>query len=223
MTGDIRLDHDRATRTGIAEAVYCDGKSLDQIVRALTDTRGPMLLTRLAEAQSEAVERQLDVALDYDPISRTAFYRFQPQPASAARIAIVSAGASDLPVAREAARTLGFHHRAAHEIGDVGVAGLHRLLDQLDVIAAHPIVIAVAGMEGALFSVLAGLISSQIIAAPTSVGHGVAANGEIALRSALASCAPGVTVVNIDSGYQAACAAIRTLHAADRLAATARD
>lgn len=221
MTGDIRVDHGRADRTGITEAIYCDSKSPGQIVAVLTGTTQPVLLTRLTPELHMAVEGALDAGLDYDPISRTAFYRHCPVPTGPAQVAIVAAGASDLAVVREASRTLHFHHIAAREIGDVGVAGLHRLLDQVDLIKAHPIVIAVAGMEGALFSVLAGLIPSQIIAAPTSVGHGVATAGEVALRSALASCAPGVTVVNIDSGYQAACAAIRALNAAGRIAGAA--
>ena len=222
MTGDIRLDHDRHSRTGIAEAIYCDGKSAQQILAALNSTTDPMLLTRLSPELRFAVQTELGRKLDFDPISRTAFCRHQPAPPAPAQIAIVTAGAADLPVAREAARTLFFHHRSVTEIGDVGVAGLHRLLDQLDLIRTHAIVIAVAGMEGALFSVLAGLIPAQIIAAPTSVGHGVASGGEVALKSALASCAPGVTVVNIDSGYQAACAALRALHAADRIAGNLR-
>ena len=125
-----------------------------------------------------------------------------------AGIGIVTAGTSDLGVAGEAARTLAFHGYAAPIIADVGVAGLWRLLERLEEIRRLRVIIAVAGMEGALFSVLAGLVAAPVIALPSSVGYGVATGGRVALEAALASCAPGLTVVNIDNGFGAACAAI---------------
>lgn len=130
-----------------------------------------------------------------------------------ATVALVAGGSSDVPVLREAERTLEFHGVASRAFIDVGVAGLWRLTQQLPAIAACPVVIAVAGMEAALPTVLAGLIPSSIIAVPTSVGYGVATGGDAALNAILASCAPGLVAVNIDNGYGAACAALRVLQA----------
>jgi NCAIR mutase (PurE)-related protein len=137
-------------------------------------------------------------------------------------VAIVCAGTSDVAVAREAARTLRYHGEVATVIADVGVAGLWRLTRRLDDIRQHPIVIVVAGMDAALPSVLGGLVAGCVIAVPTSVGYGVAAGGRAALDAVLASCAPGITVVNIDNGYGAACAALRLLRAAERLSGSPR-
>jgi pyridinium-3,5-biscarboxylic acid mononucleotide synthase len=125
----------------------------------------------------------------------------------------VTAGTSDIPVAQEAARTLRFHGHEAANIPDVGVAGLWRLLARLEELRAMPVVIVAAGMDAALPSVVAGLVAGAVIAVPTSVGYGVAAGGRAALHAVLASCAPGLTVVNIDNGYGAACAALRILRA----------
>ena len=132
-------------------------------------------------------------------------------PAGQARVAIVSAGTSDQPVCREAARTLAYHGHPSAEIGDVGVAGLWRLMDRIDEIRTYPVVIVVAGMDAALPSVVGGLVPGLVIAVPTSTGYGVAKGGATAMAAMLASCAPGVTVVNIDNGYGAACAALRAL------------
>jgi NCAIR mutase (PurE)-related protein len=126
-------------------------------------------------------------------------------------VAVVTAGTSDLPVAREALRTLAFYGLPARAIADVGVAGLWRILQHEDELRRYPAVIVVAGMEGALFSVVGGLVRGAVIAVPTSTGYGAARGGETALHAALASCAPGVVTVNIDNGYGAACAAIRVL------------
>src|SRR5262249_55878461 len=126
---------------------------------------------------------------------------------------VVGAGTSDMRICREAVRTLRYHGESASEIYDVGVAGLWRLLDRVPDIVRHPVVIAVAGMDAALISVLGGLVPGLVIGVPTSAGYGVARQGETALHAALASCAPGVPVVNIDNGYGAACAALRALGA----------
>ena len=212
--GDIRLDLEREQRIGIAEAVFCAGKSTDQIARIIAqDLARRRLFTRLAEAQHAALPEPARARLDYDSLSRTAVLGTIEPPALPARIAIVAAGTSDLPVVAEIDRTLAFHGRAATRFLDCGVAGLWRLLEIRAAIAAHPIVIAVAGMEGALFSVLGGLVGGLLIAVPTSVGYGVAEGGRTALHTALASCSPGIVVVNIDNGYGAACAALRALHA----------
>ena len=136
-------------------------------------------------------------------------------PVADSGIGIVAAGTSDLPVAREAARTLEFSGHRAEIVADVGVAGLWRLTDRLDQLRRCRVLIAVAGMEGALFSVLAGLVPAPVIAVPTSVGYGVATGGKAALFAALASCAPGLVVVNIDNGFGAAVAALKILRAGD--------
>ena len=128
-------------------------------------------------------------------------------------VAIVMAGASDVPAAREATRTLAFNGQQAIEYVDVGVAGLWRLLSKIDDIRQAPVVIAAAGMDAALISVLGGLVPGVVIGLPTSVGYGVATGGTTALNAGLASCAPGIVMVNIDNGYGAACAAIRVMNA----------
>lgn len=218
MTDDIKMDWGRSLRTGVSEAVLCPGKSLAQIdaivALALEAGRG-LLLTRLDEDRFTALSCSARSDVDYDPVSRTAIV-VRPdggdQPAGdppTASVVIVSAGASDLPVAREAARTLQFHGLEPTGIHDVGVAGLWRLMERLPEIERHDIVIAVAGMEGALFSVLAGLVRAPVIATPTSVGYGVGAGGKVALGSALSSCAAGLVAVNIDNGFGAACAALK--------------
>jgi len=210
---DVRMDWDRAKRTGIAEAVFCSGKSPAQIggiVGAARERGHRLLLTRLETGSHAALESGISGALDYDPVSQTAVLG-GPAPLAPTGIGIVAAGTSDLPVALEARRTLAFAGHEATMIVDVGVAGLWRLVDRRDEIAAFRVVIAVAGMEGALFSVIGGLVPAPVIAVPTSVGYGVATGGATALNAALASCAPGVTAVNIDNGFGAAVAAVKML------------
>ena len=147
------------------------------------------------------------------PLSRTAIFG-DPHPTLAmAPVAIVMAGTSDLPVGREAARTLAFAGQPYREFTDIGVAGLWRLLERIEEIRSAPVVIVAAGMDAALVSVVGGLVSSPVIALPTSVGYGVATGGATALHASLASCAPGISVVNIDNGYGAACAALQILRA----------
>jgi hypothetical protein len=217
MSSDFEHDWDRRRRTGIAEAVMSDRKSvaqLDAIGREALGVGRNLLFTRLAGSQYGGLHDDLRRQLDYDPTSRTAILGPIAEPASPAQICVVTAGTSDLPAAREATRTLTFNGFAATLVVDVGVAGLWRLMKALDTIRMHRVVIAAAGMEGALFSVLAGLVDSLVIALPTSVGYGVSANGITALHSALASCAPGVVVVNVDNGFGAACAAIKAIQAA---------
>ena len=211
---DFKLDWDRIARTGTAEAVLCDGKSaqqVDAIIAHAQELDRRLLLTRLTQDGYEALAYRH--SLDYDGVSRTAILGPLPVPMEPARVAIVSGGTSDVPVALEAARTLAFQGEASTRFVDVGVAGLWRLMEHLDDIRAHRIVIAVAGMEGAIFSVLTGLVASAVIAVPTSVGYGVAAGGHAALNAALASCASGLAVVNIDNGFGAAHVALRMLGA----------
>jgi hypothetical protein len=206
---EFEIDWAREERTGIAEAVLCEGKTGEQITAILrsADSR-PLLLTRLSPEKFAAVPDELRAGLDHDPSSLTAFHRCPQRPLQLGP-GIVCGGTSDLPVAREAQRTLAFYGYDAPLIGDVGVAGLWRLMKRIDEIRSFSVVIAVAGMEGALFSVLAGLVDAPVIALPTSVGYGVAAHGRTALHSALASCAQGLVCVNIDNGFGAACAALR--------------
>jgi NCAIR mutase (PurE)-related protein len=222
---EIRLDFDRRRRTGMDEAVFAAGKSIEQLeaICAAADRNGAALfLTRLAADRLAALRAEYRERIHYCAISRTGVFEARPGAARAVRsagaargatVALVAGGSSDVPVLREAERTLDFHGVASRVFIDVGVAGLWRLTQQLPEIAACPVVIAVAGMEAALPTVLAGLIASSIIAVPTSIGYGVAAGGDAALHAILASCAPGLVAVNIDNGYGAACAALRVLQA----------
>jgi NCAIR mutase (PurE)-related protein len=215
---DFVMDWERLQRTGVAEALLCEGKSAAQVEAILRHAGDrPLLLTRLDAALFEALPADQRAALDHDPLSRTAFHGAVPTP-TLDGVCVVCAGTSDLPVAREAVRSLAFAGYRAPLVADVGVAGLWRLLQRIDEIRAHRVVIAVAGMEGALFSVLSGLVDAPVIATPTSVGYGVAAGGRAALNSALASCAAGLTCVNIDNGFGAACAALRILRSMERTA-----
>lgn len=211
-------DHGRLDRIGMPEAVLCDTKTIEHVRAIAIDLAaaagGPRLFTRLTHEQFEAIPNDVRARLDVDPLSRTAFLD-GALPARQGRVAVVAAGTSDAPVAAEVARTLQFSGVSGELIVDVGVAGLWRLQERLDDIAAADIVIAVAGMDAALVSVLGGLVAQPVIAVPTSVGYGVAAGGSAALNSALASCAQGVTVVNIDNGFGAACAAVRMLSLLD--------
>jgi pyridinium-3,5-biscarboxylic acid mononucleotide synthase len=212
MTSDFKVDFERGQRIGLDEALFCEGKSVDQIsaiVDAVKARTGRLLLTRLDAPKYEALSMRHGFQLEFDPLSRTAILG-QPHVARlSAPVAIVLAGTSDLPVGREAARTLAFAGQPYHEYVDVGVAGLWRLLERVEDIRSCPVVIVVAGMDAALVSVVGGLVSGAVIALPTSVGYGAAQGGATALHAALASCAPGISVVNIDNGYGAACAALR--------------
>ncbi|WP_337997035.1 nickel pincer cofactor biosynthesis protein LarB [Oleispirillum naphthae] len=214
MPGAV-MDWQRVERIGLPEAVYAEGKTpqqIQQIVDAAQDEGRRLLITRLDAEKYAALPEAARTVIDYDATSRTAILG-APQGALPIAAAIVTAGLADLPVAAEAERTLAFSGVGATLFCDVGVAGLWRLLDRIDEIRRHRVVIAAAGMEGALFSVLAGLIAAPVIAVPTSVGRGVATGGRVALESALGSCAPGLVVVNIDNGFGAAQAALRILRA----------
>ncbi|MDQ2081127.1 nickel pincer cofactor biosynthesis protein LarB [Xanthobacteraceae bacterium Astr-EGSB] len=208
---EFELDWERLQRTGIGEAIFCHGKSPPQIDAILAAAgQRTLLLTRLDEPKFALLHEESRRRLDYDPLSRTAFHEFRGE-SRLAGPGIVCAGTSDLPVAREAARTLEFYGYDSPIIADVGVAGLWRLLRRLEDIRRFRVVIVIAGMEGSLFSVVAGLVDASVIAVPVSVGYGVAADGRAALNSALASCAAGLVSVNIDNGFGAACAAVRIL------------
>ena len=211
---EFRIDWQRATRTGTSEAVLCEPKSaaqIEAIAQHALDIGHSMLFTRLGPRKYERLADRIRAALDYEPVSRTAILGSVAPPRHPPRVAIVAAGTSDLAVAREAQRTLRFAGEAATLVVDVGVAGLWRLMEHVETLRAHRVVIACAGMEGALFSVLAGLVPGVVVAVPTSVGYGVGKGGRTALNAALASCASGLAVVNIDNGFGAAHAALRVL------------
>jgi NCAIR mutase (PurE)-related protein len=217
MTDEAVLDFGRAERIGLEEAIYAAGKSPAQIAAILdiaAERDARFLLTRLDVDRFDALPARHRDRIDYCGVSRTGFFGDVRPVAGEARVAIVAAGTSDVPVAREAERTLRYHGHAASLFLDIGVAGLWRLTSRLPQLHAHPIVIVAAGMDAALPSVLGGLLAGPVIAVPTSVGYGVAEGGHTALNAMLASCAPGIAVMNIDNGYGAACAALRLLHAA---------
>jgi NCAIR mutase (PurE)-related protein len=213
---DIKLDLQRGERLGLDEAIFCAGKTTGHIGHILDHAQaraGRLLLTRLHETQFIELPEHHRAALDYEPLSRTAFFG-KPVPLEGRpRAAVVVAGTSDLFVSREAVRTLAYYGVPALEVTDVGVAGLWRLLERVEEIRALPVVIVVAGMDAALPTVVGGLVPGAVIGVPTSVGYGVATGGQSALNAMLASCAPGVAVMNIDNGYGAACAALRVLRA----------
>lgn len=213
---DIRLDLNRGSRIGLDEAILCEGKSLAHLTHILdqASARGArFLLTRLNASQHAALEARHRDTLDYDPLSRTAIHGEPHASQDYAEVVVLTAGTSDVPVSREAARTLRYYGAPVKEINDVGVAGLWRLLERVEELRRAAVVIVVAGMDAALPTVVGGLTPSVIIGVPTSVGYGVASGGETALRAMLASCSAGLMVMNIDNGFGAACAAMRVLRA----------
>jgi NCAIR mutase (PurE)-related protein len=209
--GFARLDVDRAARTGDPEVVYGAGKTPEQLVTILRTLheRHPdraVLATRLSEEALATVPEALPEAV-VDRVARAV--TLGPLPAARGIVAILSAGTSDAPVAAEAALTIRVHGAGVDRIDDVGVAGLHRLLGVRDRLATADCLVVVAGMEGALPSVVGGLSGVPLVAVPTSVGYGASFGGVAALLGMLNSCAPGVTVVNIDNGYGAGVFAAR--------------
>jgi hypothetical protein len=209
--GYARLDVDRARRTGDPEVVYGAGKTPQQVVGILgrLHDRHPdraVLATRLSPEAQDAVRHGLPDAV-VDEVAGAAV--LGPMPEARGLVTVVAAGTSDAPVTAEAMLTARVHGAGVHAIGDVGVAGLHRLLDVRDELEAADCLIVIAGMEGALPSVVGGLTGVPVVAVPTSVGYGASFGGLAALLAMLNSCAPGVTVVNIDNGYGAAVHAAR--------------
>jgi pyridinium-3,5-biscarboxylic acid mononucleotide synthase len=215
---EVKLDFQRPSRLGFDEAIFCAGKSESQLAIILAQAAerdASLLLTRLQPEVLALLDEGRHGAIDYDPASQTGFFNWRPLLPAEARVGVITAGSSDVPVAREAVRTLTYYGIATHTVFDVGVAGLWRLLQRVEELKTLPVLIAVAGMDAALPSVLGGLVPGVVIAVPTSTGYGAARGGETALASALVSCAPGLTVVNIDNGYGAACAALRVLRLLD--------
>lgn len=215
MSSEYVFDKDRVARIGMDEVVFCLPKTPEQISQAVTYAQANvkrMLFTRLEPEKHTQLPDETRAYLSYDERSHMAVFGELPEAQKEVQVAIVTAGTSDMRVALEAQQTLGYYAQASDLYGDIGVAGLWRLLDKKETLAAYPIIIAVAGMEGALFSVLSGLLGSAFIAVPTSTGYGIAAGGHTALASALGGCSQGVVSVNIDNGFGAACAALRILN-----------
>lgn len=209
--GEALVDHHRSLRQGAPEAVYGPGKSPEQCVRIvgelLTHGSGPVLLTRASDDQAGAVVAEYPGA---EQQARCLLWR-KPPARSDVRVLVATAGTADTPVADEAAITLAAYGHDADRLHDVGVAGLHRLLAHIDRITGADAIIVVAGMEGALTSVVGGLTACPVVAVPTSVGYGSGLDGITALLAMHASCASGVTVVGVDNGFGAASAVARML------------
>jgi NCAIR mutase (PurE)-related protein len=210
------IDHLRPATQGHQEVILCQGKTPDQVVaiaERLDAATGSFLATRAELAQRAALAARFPGA-EVNELGRTVYLPPTPEPPPTGRgtILIVTAGTSDLPVAEEAAVTARAFRNTVARLTDVGVAGIHRILTQTDLLRSAAVIVVVAGMEGALPSVVGGLVSVPVIAVPTSVGYGASFGGVAALLGMLNSCAAGVTVVNIDNGFGAAAAASRINH-----------
>ena len=202
--GYAKLDTHRELRSGFAEVIFCAGKPdayLQQIYRSMYEQNGEVFGTRASKEQYQLVKEVLD-CVTYDPISRILKAEKEDKKRSGL-VAVCTGGTADIPVAEEAAQTAEYFGANVERIYDVGVSGLHRLLSRVDTIQKANCVVAVAGMEGALASVIGGLVKNPVIAVPTSVGYGASMHGLSALLTMVNSCANGVSVVNIDNGYGA--------------------
>ncbi|MGR5499293.1 nickel pincer cofactor biosynthesis protein LarB [Vibrio chaetopteri] len=212
---DIIIDFDRKARCAVEEAILCERKSVTQIEQIIAiglEKQVRFLFTRLEEQKWQKLNPTLREHLDYCALSHTAVMgKVETPPAQEPMIAIVSGGSSDTGVCREALTTLNYHGYSAKLFEDVGVSALWRLTNALEDINKAKIIIAVAGMEAALPTVLSGMTHRPVIAVPTSVGYGVSEGGQLALNACLGSCAAGLMTVNIDNGFGAACAAIKLL------------
>ena len=203
--GFARIDHHREMRTGYPEIIYCAGKSIEQvkeIVRVMAEKENNVIGTRASMEMYEAVKSILPEAVYY-PLAKIISVQKKRPPVPETRIAIITAGTSDMPIAEEAAITAELLGNNVLRIYDAGVAGIHRLVDKLPEIRNCRVIVVIAGMEGALASVVGGLVDKPVIAVPTSVGYGANFGGISALLAMLTSCSTGVTVVNIDNGFGA--------------------
>lgn len=205
--GFANLDHHRVLRKNLPEVIYAPGKTIGQLktmTKAFLRNGAPLLVTRLDPETFHQLKKQFP-KLSYSREARAAYVNGRGKPVVCGTVAIVTAGTSDIPVAEEARLTLEVLGTTVKCFYDLGVAGLHRLLDHLPQIEKADVIICIAGMEGALASVLTGLVSKPVVAVPTSVGYGASFKGVAALLTMLNSCAQGVALVNIDSGFGAAC------------------
>ncbi|MBR1778113.1 MAG: nickel pincer cofactor biosynthesis protein LarB [Alphaproteobacteria bacterium] len=208
-----KLDISRAGRTGMNETIYCPGKTKDQllsILKTFKEHKQSVLGTKCSEEQFHFIRQTLP-EVSYEAASKILRMENGPRPRLPGKIAICTGGTADLPIAEEAAQTVDFFGAEALRIFDVGIAGIHRLISKLDLIHQADVVIAIAGMEGALAGVIAGLVESPVIAVPTSVGYGASFQGLAPLLTMLNSCAEGVSVVNIDNGFGAGVLACRII------------
>jgi hypothetical protein len=213
--GYAMVDHHRALRQGVPEVILGDGKTSDQIIgiaKELARTGQNVLVTRIDLPKATALVEALP-NVKHNPLARTCTLEQSPIASlnEGRKLALVSAGTSDMPVAEECAETMRMLGIEFDRVFDVGVAGIHRLLHRRPVLEGAAVIIVIAGMEGALASVVGGLVDCPVIAVPTSIGYGAAMHGQTALHGMLTSCASGITVVNIDNGFGAAFAAARIL------------
>ena len=214
MNLDIRFDFQRRERIGLIEAIWGQDKSIDQLKRLtenVLDKNEVVFITRINSEKSSVLLELYDNARFYEEAKCLIIGENLNKVNTYKKVAIISGGSSDLAVTREAQLALEIYGVNCQSFIDVGVAGLHRLMSQLEEINKYNVLIVCAGMEGALATVLGGLLAQPIIAVPVSVGYGVSKNGETALNSMLSSCAPGISVMNIDNGYGAAMAALRII------------
>lgn len=238
--GNVRLDHHRAVRTGLPEAIYAPSKSPADLSTAVAGMLGvvdgsgtpdasgppggPVVVSRLTPGQvDDLVAAFADVdggpTITWGPQQDggpSATLVWRPAPTRGGNVVVAAAGTADVAVAEECSAVLVAHGVVPTRLTDVGVAGVHRLLGEVEVLQAADVVVTVAGMEGALASVVGGLTGAPVVAVPTSAGYGSSMEGVTAMLAMLASCAPGITVVGIDNGFGAACAAMRLLHAVSR-------
>jgi NCAIR mutase (PurE)-related protein len=224
--GFAMVDHHRAIRQGVPEVILGEGKTSEQIVaiaRELARTGQNVLVTRVSREQAETLLREIPAMVHAEAARTCTLVQspIKPIGSGAEKVALVSAGTSDFPVAEECAETLRMLGVTCERVSDVGVAGIHRLFHKRPVFDSADVIIVVAGMEGALASVIGGLVDVPVVAVPTSVGYGAAFEGIAALCGMLTSCASGITVVNIDNGFGAAFAAARILRRRARTGAGA--
>jgi len=203
--GFAKLDTDRKKRKGFAEAIYCPGKNrehLKEISEKIIRLKEDLLLTKLDKHTFSYLKRSIP-ALKYNSLAKIGYFLALPKKHLKGHVLVISAGTSDIPIAEEAAQTLQIMGNRVDKLYDVGVAGVHRLMGNIGKLKKAKVIIVVAGMEGALASLVSGLVKSPIIAVPTSCGYGSSFSGLAALLSMLNGCSPGVTVVNIDNGFGA--------------------
>ena len=203
--GYARVDFHRGIRQGVPEVIYGEGKTKEHILgiarTMLENGQSTVLITRLSQEKADYITRELPI--DYNELARTGLLGKMPEPSGMGKILVATGGTSDIPVAEEAAVTAEALGNEVQRLYDVGVSGIHRLLGNMEYVMSARVIIAVAGMEGALPSVIGGLADCPVIAVPTSIGYGASLGGIAALLSMLNSCASGVSVVNIDNGFGA--------------------
>ncbi len=203
--GFAKIDTDRQKRKGFAEVIYCPGKDrqhLKDIAKKIITARQDLLLTRLDKTTFSFLKKAIPV-LKYNSLAKIGYYSVKAKSTRGGLVLVVSAGTADIPVAEEAVQTLSLMGNRVEKLYDVGVAGVHRLMNNLDKLRSAQVIVVVAGMEGALASLISGLVKAPIVAVPTSCGYGSSFSGLAALLTMLNGCSPGVGVVNIDNGFGA--------------------